>query len=269
MVKQAIKATDQSNEEGRSFADRLLDNLSKVVTLVLFSTLLYGAHLIFEQVDQPITKITIGGDFKHLDHRELAGLVNGEIGGGFLTVDLATLQKALRQHPWVSQVSVQRQWPSHLQMSVVEEVPIARWGEDAFLNRLGDRLSIADNSDLANLPLLTAQFGSSSEVMRQYQRLAELLLPTGLKLSELKLDSLGAWQAQTSKGIQLVIGRDQVGEKIRRLVLVWGSGLHLQSDNIETIDLRYPNGLAVAWRNKATVGAVNNDGAGKDSIIRG
>ena len=263
------KNTNRPHGERENFADKLLENLSKVVTLVLFSTLLYATYLLFKQVDQPITKITIEGEFKHLDHNELADLVNGEIGGGFLTVDLARLQNALRQHPWVNQVSIQRQWPSYLKIGVLEEVPIARWGEDAFLNRLGAKLIIADNSDLANLPLLTAEFGSSSEVMRQYQRLAELLLPTGLKLSELKLDRLGAWQAQTSKGIQLVIGRDQVGEKIRRLVLVWESVLHFQSDNIEIIDLRYPNGLAVAWRNKTMMGAVNNDRADKDSIIRG
>jgi len=134
---------------------------------------------------------------------------------------------------------------------------------------LGDKLTIDDNSHLSNLPLLSAEFGSSSEVMKQYQRLAELLLPTGLKLSKLKLDRLGAWQVETNKGIQLIIGRNQVGEKIRRLVLVWESELHRQSDNIETIDLRYPNGLAVAWRDPAMLGAVNTEITNTDNTING
>jgi cell division protein FtsQ len=49
----------------------------------------------------------------------------------------------------------------------------------------------------------------------------------------------------------LVLGRDEIAEKIRRLVIVWQSGLSLQSDSIETIDLRYPNGLAVSWKESA------------------
>jgi cell division protein FtsQ len=47
------------------------------------------------------------------------------------------------------------------------------------------------------------------------------------------------------------LGRDEIAEKIRRLVIVWQSGLSLQSDNIKTIDLRYPNGLAVSWKESA------------------
>ena len=80
---------------------------------------------------------------------------------------------------------------------------------------------------------MTAEFGSSSEVMKQYQRLTDLLLPTGLKLSKLKLDRLGAWQVETSNGIQLILGRNQVGEKIRRLVLVWETDLNQQASKIK------------------------------------
>ena len=89
--------------------------------------------------------------------------------------------------------------------------------------------------------------------MKQYQRLTDLLLPTGLQLSKLKLDRLGAWQLETSNGIQIVLGRNKVGDKIRRLVVVWESELSNQSARIKTIDLRYPNGLAVAWKDRKSV----------------
>jgi cell division protein FtsQ len=120
---------------------------------------------------------------------------------------------------------------------------------------------------------MTAAFGSSSEVMKQYQRLADLLLPTGLKLSKLQLDRLGAWQLETSNGIQIVLGRNQVGYKIRRLVVVWESELNHQSAKIKTIDLRYPNGLAVAWKGRKPVATIRTDSQSdkleKVTIIRG
>jgi len=259
----------ESIEDNRSVVDKLLDNMSKIITVLLFCSMAYGANLAVEHLDKPITKVSIEGDFKYLEHQQLVALVNSQINGGFITIDLKALQAVLHQHPWVAEVSIQRQWPTYLRINVIEEVPIARWGNDAFLNRLGDKLIIEDNRQLANLPLMTAEFGSSSDVMKQYQRLADLLLPTGLKLSKLKLDRLGAWQVETSNGIQLILGRNQVGEKIRRLVLVWESELNQQSNKIKTIDLRYPNGLAVAWKSRKTVAVIQTDGLRKVTIVRG
>jgi cell division protein FtsQ len=246
-----------------------LDHLGRLAIALVLCLLAYGSYFIFKTVDRPLTKITIGGEFKYLNHQDLTVLVNDAISGGFLTVDLEGLKAVLQQHPWVDGASIERQWPSQLHIDVTEEVPIARWGEKAFLNRMGESLNIADNSHLNKLPLLTAEFGESTEIMEQYQRLAELLLPTGLKLSELKMDSLGAWQVETNKGIRLVIGRKEIGKKIRRLVLIWESGLNLQSDNIETIDLRYPNGLAVAWRSTVAEVVDKNARAEKVTVISG
>jgi len=261
--------TLEEHADNRSVLDKLLDNTSKIITLLLFCSIAYGANLAIDHLDKPITKVSIEGTFKYLEHQQLVDLVNGQMSGGFITIDLKPLQSALHQHPWVAEVSIQRQWPTYLRIHVVEEVPIARWGDDAFLNRLGDKLIIEDNSHLANLPLLIAEFGSSSDVMKQYQRLADLLLPTGLKLAKLKFDRLGAWQVETSNGIQLILGRNQIGEKIRRLVLVWSSDLYRQSSNIKTIDLRYPNGLAVAWRDQKSVAANKTDELRKVVITRG
>ena len=164
---------------------------------------------------------------------------------------------------------VERQWPSQLKIDITEEVPIARWGDKAFLNRLGESLNITDNSHLHKLPLLTADFGESTEIMEQYQYLSRLLLPTGLKLSELQLDAMGVWKVKTNRGIRLVIGRDEVGEKIRRLVAVWESGLEIQSDNIAVIDMRYPNGLAITWRNADRLGTANNATTTNGNSIHG
>lgn len=253
------QVSSRSAEDSRTVVDKLMDNMSKIITLVLFFSIAYGANLAIQHLDKPITKVSIEGEFKYLDHQQLVALVNGQMNGGFITIDLKAMQNVLHKHPWVAEVSVQRQWPTFLRINVIEEVPIARWGDDAFLNRLGDKLIIKDNSQLANLPLMTAEYGSSSEVMKQYQRLSDLLLPTGLKLSKLKLDRLGAWQVETSNGIQLILGRNKVGEKIRRLVVVWETDLNQQSSKIKAIDLRYPNGLAVSWKGRKAVTALKFD----------
>jgi cell division protein FtsQ len=248
-----------TNRDNSSVVDKRMNNTSKVITLLLFCSIAYGANLVMQHLDKAITKVTIEGEFKYIDHQQLVALVNSQINGGFITIDLKAMQNSLHQYPWVAEVSVKRQWPSYLMINVTEEVPIARWGDDAFLNRLGDRLIIQDNSHLSGLPLMTAEFGTSSEVMKQYRRLSDLLLSTGLKLSKLKLDRLGAWQLETSSGIQINLGRNRVGEKIRRLVLVWETDLRQQSKRIRTIDLRYPNGLAIGWKGRKSVAVMTTD----------
>lgn len=260
---------NKTNHDSSGFIDSLLDNLSTLITLTVFCAIAYGAVLAINHLDKPIAKVSIEGEFRYIEQEQFIELVNGQISGGFITIDLRALQDVLHKHPWVAEVSIQRQWPANLHIYVIEEVPIARWGHDSFLNRTGDQLIIKDNSHLSNLPLMTAKFGSSSEVMKQYQRLADLLIPTGLKLAKLELDSLGAWQVETSNGIKLILGRNHVGEKIRRLVMVWRSDLHQQSAKIKTIDLRYPNGLAVAWRNSTAVATANKEPIRKPDIIRG
>ena len=238
------------NEQQPRLSDGIAEKFLRLLMVTVFVAAIFGADFIYKQIDTPLSKIMVGGNFNHLEEQELAELVNMEIDGGFLSMNLNQLRQELQSHPWIHQVSVRREWPSTLKVEVIEEVPIARWGKKGFLNRLGDQLSLPENSNLKSLPVLEADFGSSQDMIAQYLLLAELLAPTDLRLTELQRDAVGAWQIETAAGVRIVLGRDQIIEKIRRLIVVWGSGLDVQLNNIGTIDLRYPNGLAVSWRDQ-------------------
>jgi|TARA_B110000881_G_scaffold57249_1_gene48946 cell division protein FtsQ len=249
MTKKARRGAN-FNEQQPRLSDGVAEKFLRLLMVTVFVAAIFGADFIYKQIDTPLSKIMVGGNFNHLEEQELAELVNMEIDGGFLSMNLNQLRQELQSHPWIHQVSVRREWPSTLKVEVIEEVPIARWGKKGFLNRLGDQLSLPENSNLKSLPVLEADFGSSQAMIAQYLLLAELLAPTDLRLTELQRDAVGAWQIETASGVRIVLGRDQIIEKIRRLIVVWGSGLDVQLNNIATIDLRYPNGLAVSWRDQ-------------------
>lgn len=244
-----------ANRRNDQSADSLLatagSHIARMMLVAVLALIGYGGSLLYKQIDKPLTNVMIGGDFTYLQPAELTKMVAGEVDGGFLSIDLASLRQVLRAHPWVRDVTVSREWPSMLKVEVTEEVPIARWGQKGFLNRLGEELIIENNSHLSALPVLRADTGSSREMMENYQLMAELLVPTGLKIAELQRDNLGVWYLDTAPGLRMVIGRDQVSEKIRRFNLVWAAGLNKYVKNIAAVDLRYPNGLAVAWRETA------------------
>ena len=249
MIRKARRGAN-FNEQQPRLSDGVAEKFLRLLMVTVFVAAIFGADFIYKQIDTPLSKIMVGGNFNHLEEQELAELVNMEIDGGFLSMNLNQLRQELQSHPWIHQVSVRREWPSTLKVEVIEEVPIARWGKKGFLNRLGDQLSLPENSNLKSLPVLEADFGSSQDMIAQYLLLAELLAPTDLRLTELQRDAVGAWQIETASGVKIVLGRDQIIEKIRRLIVVWGSGLDVQLNNIATIDLRYPNGLAVSWRDQ-------------------
>lgn len=241
--------------KGNPGAGDLGKSVTNVFTGLLFVGLLgavmASGHHLYQRIDQPFTEVRVGGDFHYLKRQELVDLVVGHADGDFLSIDLGELQAAMQAHPWIADVSVRRGWPSTLEVEVVEETPIARWGEEGFLNRLGEELLIEDTSELVGLPVLKSRFGSSREMMRHYQLLAQMLNPAGLKVVELHRDDLGAWRVVTDQHIELILGRGTVADKIKRLSQVWIHGLNQQAVNIDSIDLRYPNGLAVAWKSEA------------------
>jgi cell division protein FtsQ len=251
MTKKGPRGANFNQRQKPGFSDGMGEKFLRLLMVTVFIAAIYGADFIYKQIDTPLSRIMVGGEFKHLEEEELANLVNAEIDGGFLSMNLNQLRQELQSHPWIHQVSVRREWPSTLKVEVLEEVPIARWGQQGFLNRLGDQLELPEKSNLESLPVLEADFGSTQDMIKQYQLVSELLIPTSLKLTELQRDAVGAWQIQTAPGIRLVLGRNNVVEKIRRLVIVWKSGLDLQIGNIASIDLRYPNGLAVSWKDDA------------------
>lgn len=257
------RANRRDEQPSESMLAKAGNHLARIMLVTVLALVGYGGSLLYQQIDKPLTNVMIGGDFTYLQPSELTKMVAGEVDGGFLSVDLARLRQVLRAHPWVREATVSREWPSMLKVEVTEEVPIARWGKKGFLNRLGEELIIENNSHLGALPVLRAETGSSREMMENYQLMAELLVPTGLKIAELQRDNLGVWYLDTAPGLRMVIGRDQISEKIRRFNLVWAAGLNKYVQNIAAVDLRYPNGLAVAWRETAL--AVQTDSKQKNA----
>lgn len=186
--------------------------------------------------------------------QEIEAMVMGAMTGGFLSLDLATIRDALEAHPWIESARVRRTWGKGLAISFVEETPIARWGDKAFLSRSGVVLAVDDGAALDNLLHLSGPPGSEREVMREYRDIARLLQPAGLKISKLAIDSRGSWSTEIEGGPRLLLGRDQIPAKIGRFLAVWNLVLQARRADVALIDARYDGGLAVQWRKTDAAG---------------
>ena len=224
--------------------------MNRVKRLIICIVLVLGAGLgmtACQKLDKPIDRVVVNGDFYHLKEKEVINLIDQKVKDGFLSLNLSGLNKYLESEPWIRNATIRRSWPSTIIVDITEEKPIARWGEKQVLNNVGDYLEITDKQSIKNLPTFTSKFGKSKEMIKSYQLMSEILGPTGLKVHEIRRDVVGSWLITTSSGIQINLGRDQLVQKLRRFQVVWSAQLTSQVEKIKTIDMRYPNGLSVAW----------------------
>ena len=110
--------------------------------LALFSLMgggaVWGVMKLQDPRVMPLSVVRIDGDFRHMHRGDLEQAIGSAIRGNFFTVDVAGIRAAAHRPPWVDEVSVRRVWPATLQMQVVEQVPLARWGESGLINGRGE-----------------------------------------------------------------------------------------------------------------------------------
>lgn len=197
----------------------------------------------------PVEHIIVSGKLQHTNTAALEDMVRPTLVGGFLNADLERVKEQLQRLPWVHEVSVRRRWPNALELHVVEQLPIARWGSDGFLNHEGSVFqSMDDGQAWSDLPLLQGPSGATAALMRIYQQLVEILAPAELLVEELSMDDRGQIEAKLRGGAVVSMGSEKyVDERLRRFVAVYRAELAVQGRAIASVDLRYPNGMAVGF----------------------
>lgn len=226
-----------------------------VFTLVIAVGLaLEGWQMAKPHINRPVSKIALGADLSAHNKILLKEKINQQLqaGAGFVDLDIKTLQASLAGFPWVEQVQIRRVWPDTLMVEVTEHKPIARWGDDQLLNVQANVFPQLGMRNFADLPRLSGPQHSQVRVLEQYRSLSQVLRPLGLGIAELEMRERGSWYVTASNGLQLLLGREEVMEKMRRFITVYDKELKSQMGQIARIDLRYANGLAVTWRNAVT-----------------
>lgn len=196
----------------------------------------------------PVQRISVSGELEHTQAQAVQDMVEPELAGGFLNADLQQIRRQLESLPWIYEAGVRRRWPASLEIHVVEETPIARWGESGFLNHQGGIFHSARSGGWDELPMLTGPRGSAPALMTKYQRLLGFLSPLNLAVVQLSLDGRGQVEAVLANGVQLNLGDADFLARMRRFVTLYERELAGREGEIERVDLRYASGVAVAFK---------------------
>ena len=206
------------------------------------------AQRLLPYADRPIAKISVEGDLSYISQQAVQQRIAPFVTASFFSVDLLGMRRELESMPWIASAEVRRVWPDQVLVRLEEQLPIARWGDEALLNNQGQAFAPKELAHYEQLPQLYGPTRAQQRVMQQYQVLSQMLRPLGFSITRLELRERGSWFLSTGQGIELLLGRDHLVEKMRRFIAIYDKALKEQNANIARIDLRYANGLAVAWR---------------------
>lgn len=195
-----------------------------------------------------VERVAFAGDIQHVSQPQLVSRVTPLVESGYFNLDLDAIKASVEREPWVLSASVQREWPWSLRVTIEEQTPIAYWGRNALLNHRGDIFVPEVIPRGLSLPTLEGPKAASVGVMQAYQLMTQLLVDTPLQLSHLMLDKQGQWLGVTSSGVELRLGRKQPVKNMKRFLLVYREKLESRFADVQQVDTRYVNGIAVDWR---------------------
>jgi cell division protein FtsQ len=241
-------------EKKRFSFSRLFNVIKLAIVLSLSTTVLgvtgyYGVVTANKFLERPIKSVVIKGEFDYLTRESIQVLIDEHVKNSFIKENLSTMRKKLLANPWIDSVALRREWPDILHVSIKEQRAIARWGDKGFVNYRGDLVLAKNDLILNDLPLLRSDDSQAELLMRQYQFVSELLNKYQLTVLVLEKSTVGIWQAELNNGWKLFLGRVDVNKKIQRLLIALDQKAIVLGSEIDSIDLRYENGLSVKWIN--------------------
>ena len=136
-----------------------------------------------------------------------------------LETPIDTLQQQLAKESWIRLATVERRWPDTLLISVTPEQPIALWNDDAYLNDQGEVFA-SPFVNHTRLPQLYGPVGKEADVMAQYQQLNNALFRFGQSIEMLTLGERNNWRFQSDSGIDVLLGKAALMERVQRLLRV-------------------------------------------------
>lgn len=224
--------------------------------LLALSLLAAGAWLGWRELSAPdvlpLTKVRLAGPVEHVPEAELRAAISRHLNAGMLGLDVAAIREALVALPWVRDASVRREWPGTLVIDLQEHQALARWGETALVSQASVVFE-PTTIDAGALPQLSGPPGTEQQVVARFQRLRELFAALDLAVTSLHLDARHAWSLQLAGGATVRLDADLEHESATRRFLTALAKVEARGE-LKNVDLRYPNGFALAWEAPAGAG---------------
>ncbi len=202
---------------------------------------------------------------KQLSMSEVQNSLQPLAQGNMLWLDVDAIQHRLLQLAWIKAAHVRRRLPATLHVQLQEQQAVAYWqtladkaqARQGLLNQQGELFLrtpqvIPDN--LA-LPRLHGVAGSHKQVLNTYQALLKPLQNTRLCVQSLQFDAQQNWRVwlgcsaadENAAWFSVSLGKIPIMQRWQQFIKHYRTHLQHQDKKIHAVDLRYEQGMAVAY----------------------
>ena len=192
------------------------------------------------------------GSLKHVNAEIIRSTALPLIKGNFFTTNLDLVRHSFELVPWVRKASVRREWPDKLIVTIEEHSPLGIWGDGGqLLSIKGDvfTANLAEAEEDTKLLEFSGPAGSEKEVLMHYLEFKDWFKPIALAPESVAYSNRYAWMVKMNSGLVVKLGREEnssvLKERVSRLLRVYPELINRLQGKIESVDLRYANGLAL------------------------
>lgn len=218
--------------------------LSLIVAIVVWQFVSW----LMQPSTMPIKQVRIGGELNYVTAEDISTSLSALVDTGYFAMNSSEIVKHATALPWVNKATIRRVWPDTIVLTLVEQKPAAIWNKTALLNTQGEVFKPVFDNSLETLPSLSGVETSSQAILEEYRKVNNAIKSTGIQVSKLSLAEHGSWSAVMSNGIKVSVGHQSpeqaIGKSLRLLASLEGSLI----DQLAKVDLRYPNGVSVQWK---------------------
>lgn len=227
-----------------------------LIGILLLALLMSGIWWVIQRPMFTLTAIRIEavdkGNLRHVNALTIRNAAIPKIKGNFFTSNLDSVRSAFETVPWVRKASVQREWPNKLIVVLEEHEVLGTWGDEGrLISAKGDvfTANLAEAEEDADLIEFVGPQGSEKEVLARYFDFKKWFAVINLEPDAVQYSNRYAWSLKLSNGMKVELGRMQdessLKKRVDQLLAVYPQLLTSLRDSIESVDMRYPNGLAL------------------------
>lgn len=234
--------------KGKKLQQRPFQYISKVRNPLFFAALLIAAIYALSNIKLvqffPIRTVHIYGA-NRVNQHDIQDVLTPLVENGFFATKIDRIRERLLEFSWVSDSLVRRTWPDLVDITIKEKNALAYWCDSSLLSDNGEIFSPERTTWPSNLPKFVGPPGKQIQMLEHFKNINRILEPIHANIAYLELTPYDAWKLKLDNGITLQMGQKDVLTRLEHFVKVYSRIIGQRAEDVDYIDLRYPNGVAV------------------------
>ena len=165
----------------------LRDTFDVFTVVILLCVIVYFSHYVQNNhlnvsIWPQIKTVKVSGNMDTTNRDKFAHIIQKHVANGFFHVQMGKLEQELVDLPWVYRATVQRLWPNTIKVEVIEQKPIARWGDSGLMNAYGEIFFPVSTESYQSFPMLYGEEARAKDLASIFENSLKQLQPLGLQL---------------------------------------------------------------------------------------